>query len=191
MTTVAGLDEAGRGPLAGPVVAAAVVLPPESGEVRAAVTDSKKLAAKRREALAARIRESCPHGLGEADVGEIDLWNILAASQMAMARALDACPAQPDRALVDGNRTPALPCPAEAVVGGDASVPEIAAASILAKVARDARMAELARDHPGYGWERNQGYGTREHRDALARLGPTPHHRRSFKPVQRALSSQT
>jgi len=189
-TQTVGLDEAGRGPLAGPVVAAAVAIPADAAELRAAVTDSKKLSARQRERLAARIREACPHGIGLAEVAEIDTWNILAASHMAMARALSGCGVSPEKALVDGNRTPELPCPVECVVGGDASVAEIAAASILAKVDRDARMDALAAEHPGYGWARNRGYGTREHREALARLGPTPHHRRSFKPVRTALRSE-
>jgi len=187
-TARVGLDEAGRGPLAGPVVAAAVVIPAEADDLRAAVTDSKKLTARRRETLAARIHETCPHGIALADVAEIDTWNILAASHMAMARALAACGVTPEKALVDGNRAPDLPCPVECVVGGDASVAEIAAASILAKVDRDARMDALDAAHPGYGWARNRGYGTREHREALARLGATPHHRRSFKPVRQALN---
>lgn len=187
---IAGVDEVGRGPLAGPVMAAAVVIDPARlpSSVLGRLADSKALKPEVREELAAMIRECCSVGLGEATVAEIDTWNILHASHLAMARAVQALGTTPDQALVDGNQVPALPCPAECVIGGDATVPAIAAASIVAKVARDARMEALARDHPGYGWERNRGYATPEHRTALLRLGPCAHHRRSFAPVRELLS---
>ena len=195
---VIGLDEAGRGPWAGPVVAAAAWLDAERcpAALLRGLDDSKRLRPARRVELL-DILENCVArgaaalGLGEAGVAEIDDANILQASLRAMARAAADLTARsgrtPDAALVDGNKLPELPCPAEAVVGGDGLSLSIAAASILAKVTRDRRMAALARVHPGYGWERNQGYGTAEHRAALARLGVTPHHRRSFRPIREAL----
>jgi ribonuclease HII len=196
---VIGLDEAGRGPWAGPVMAAAAWLDPERcpAELRRGLDDSKRLSPKRRAELLVMLEESAACGtaalgLGEAGVAEIDEANILQASLRAMARAAADLAARsgrtPEAALVDGNRLPALPCPAQAVVGGDGLSLSIAAASILAKVSRDRRMAALAKAHPGYGWERNQGYGTAEHRAALARLGVTPQHRRSFRPVREALN---
>jgi ribonuclease HII len=181
---VAGVDEVGRGPLAGPVVAAAVVL--DLAAVPAGLADSKRLSPARRVVLAAEIRRSALVGLGIADVAEIDAINILQASMLAMTRAIAALPRVPDFALIDGNRSPrGLAVPAEAVVGGDARVVSIAAASIVAKVARDAMMAELDRDFPGYGWAANAGYPTPGHLEALRRLGTTPHHRRSFAPVHK------
>lgn len=193
-----GLDEAGRGPWAGPVVAAAAWLDPERcpAELRRGLDDSKRLSPARRAALLELLEHSAARGaaalgLGAAGVAEIDDVNILQATLRAMTRAAADLTARsgraPEAALVDGNRLPELPCPAEAVVGGDGLSLSIAAASILAKVTRDRRMAALARAHPGYGWERNRGYGTAEHREALARLGVTPHHRRSFRPVREAL----
>ncbi len=188
---VAGLDEVGRGPLAGPVVACAVVLPDDiDRDLLARLADSKALKPGVREGLDTEIRAVAEVGLGEASVAEIDTWNILQASHVAMARAVADLAHPPDHALVDGNRLPALPCPGEAVVGGDASVASIAAAGIIAKVARDAAMDRLDVEYPGYGWARNRGYGTAEHRRALTELGPSPHHRRSFKPV-RAVSVST
>ena len=195
---VIGLDEAGRGPWAGPVVAAAVWLDPQRcpAELLRGLDDSKRLSPARRAALLEMLEHSAARGaaalgLGAAGVAEIDDVNILQAALRAMTRAAADLTARsgraPEAALVDGNRLPELPCPAEAVVGGDGLSLSIAAASILAKVSRDRRMAALARDHPGYGWERNQGYGTAEHRAALARLGVTPEHRRSFRPVREAL----
>ena len=192
---VIGLDEAGRGPWAGPVVAAAAWLDPQRcpAELRRGLDDSKRLSPARRAELLEMLEDSATCGaaalgLGAAGVAEIDEVNILQASLHAMARAAADLAANsgraPEAALVDGNRLPDLPCPAEAVVGGDGLSLSIAAASILAKVTRDRRMAALALDHPGYGWERNQGYGTAEHRAALARLGVTPEHRRSFRPVR-------
>ena len=179
---IAGLDEVGRGPLAGPVLAAAVVLL----EPMIGLADSKTLSAKRREQLAFALTQPgrALIGLGAASAREIDALNILEATMLAMQRALARLPITPDLALVDGNRTPALPCPAEAVVGGDRRVPAIAAASIVAKVTRDRVMTRLDDRHPGYGWSNNAGYPTAEHRDALRRLGPCRHHRRSFAPVK-------
>ena len=182
---VAGVDEAGRGPWAGPVLAAAVVFgtggPPEP--LRAMITDSKLLKAEQRAALQPAILACSDAAVGVASVAEIDGMNILQATLLAMRRAVVRLRRVPDLALVDGNRAPPLPCAAQTVVGGDRSSLSIAAASIVAKVARDRLMARLALDHPGYGWERNAGYGTAEHRAGLARLGVTAHHRRSFRPI--------
>jgi ribonuclease HII len=185
---VAGIDEVGRGPLAGPVVAAALVLPDDlAPDLAGAIDDSKRLAPERRAGLAAALGAVCRIGFGEVSPAEIDRLNILAATLLAMRRAVDALGAPPpDHALVDGNRAPALSCSATPVVGGDRRCLSIAAASIVAKVRRDRLMAALAERHPGYGWERNAGYGTAEHLRALARLGATPHHRRSFAPVAAA-----
>jgi ribonuclease HII len=183
---IAGVDEAGRGPLAGPVVAAAVVLDP--ARAPAGLADGKALPAAVRDRLAADIAAAAEVGVGIASVEEIDVLNILRASLLAMERAVAALPTPPDLALIDGNRLPAgLPCPARAIVGGDATVAAIAAASIIAKVRRDAIMVALAQQFPGYGWERNKGYPVPAHRAALIRLGPTPHHRRSFAPVHKML----
>ncbi len=189
---VAGVDEAGRGPWAGPVVAAAVVLRPgaDLAPLLAAVDDSKKLAPARRAALVPLIRGAAFVGLGRAEVAEIDRLNILEATMLAMVRAVAGLAVRPDAALVDGNRAPALACPVRCVVGGDARSLSVAAASVVAKVWRDRLMADLARLHPGYGWERNAGYGTAEHRRALERLRPTPHHRRSFAPVRKIWDEQ-
>ncbi|MEK7819815.1 MAG: ribonuclease HII [Pseudomonadota bacterium] len=182
---IAGIDEAGRGPWAGPVVAAAVIL--DQAALPAALAegldDSKKLSAARREALFALLPEFARIGVGRAEVDEIDRLNILQATFLAMTRAAAALSSVPDLALVDGNRPPALACAVRCVVGGDGRSLSIAAASVVAKVTRDRVMTELALRHPGYGWERNAGYGTAEHQAALARLGPTPAHRRSFRPV--------
>ena len=186
---VAGVDEAGRGPWAGPVVAAAVMFaaagPPPA--LRATIDDSKRCAAPRRAALHAEILACADAAVGIASVAEIDSMNILQATLLAMRRAVVRLAAAPDLVLVDGNRTPRLSCPARAVVGGDRLSLSIAAASIVAKVTRDRLMARLAVDHPGYGWERNAGYGTAAHRAGLARLGPSPHHRRSFRPIRALL----
>lgn len=187
---VAGLDEAGRGPWAGPVVAAAVVLDLATlpADLLAGLDDSKKLTAARRAALFARLA-GCAHiGVGRAEVAEIDRLNILAATLLAMQRAVAALPFTPCLALVDGNRAPELPCPVRCVIGGDGRSLSIAAASIVAKVIRDRLMGELAALYPGYGWETNVGYGTPDHRRALLRLGVTPHHRRSFAPINKMLS---
>ncbi len=154
--------------------------------------DSKRLSPALREQLCRRLTAAGPGaarlGLGTASAAEIDTLNILEASLLAMSRAVDGLGLAPDAALVDGTRAPRLACPAQAVVKGDSRSTSIAAASIFAKVARDKHMVELARAHPGYGWERNRGYGTAEHRSALARLGVTPEHRRSFRPVREALN---
>ncbi|MDE0202168.1 MAG: ribonuclease HII [Rhodospirillaceae bacterium] len=189
---VAGVDEAGRGPWAGPVVAAAVVLdvgdlPPR---VRARITDSKLLTAEQRAALHPAILACADAAVGIASVAEIDSMNILHATMLAMRRAVARLAQVPDLVLVDGNRAPSLPCPVKTVVGGDRESLSIAAASIAAKVTRDRLMARLAADYPGYGWERNAGYGTAEHRAALARLGPCEHHRRSFRPIRELLEDQ-
>ena len=186
---IAGVDEAGRGPLAGPVVAAAVVLckPRPSG-----LDDSKKLSAGRRAALEATIKRRCHWAVGVADVEDIDRLNIFGATMLAMTRAVEALCARlgcdPLEVLVDGNLTPHGRCPewrwaARAIVGGDALEPCISAASIIAKEHRDALMREAARAHPHYGWDRNKGYGTPDHLAALREHGPTPLHRRSFSPV--------
>lgn len=186
---VCGVDEAGRGPLAGPVVAAAVILPcTPFPDWCAGINDSKRLKAAAREALFARIVAELPHGIGLATVPEIDDLNILQATFLAMRRAVDALPLRPALALIDGNRCPpGLPCRSVALVDGDALSLSIGAASILAKVTRDRIMSDLASRHPGYGWERNAGYGTAEHRAAINRLGVTPEHRRSFAPVSEQL----
>jgi len=186
---VAGVDEAGRGPLAGPVVAAAVILNPD--HIPAGLNDSKRLSAARREALAPLIRASSVWAVAHASVAEIDSLNILRASHLAMVRAVAALGVQPDLALIDGNLLPRdLPCPGQAIVGGDACSLSIAAASILAKVARDAIMQDLDRQHPGYGWARNAGYPSAGHRAALLALGPTPHHRLSFAPLRKMLCQE-
>ena len=186
---ICGIDEAGRGPLAGPVVAAAVVLAPDRPV--AGLRDSKQLSAAQRERLAGVIREcSLAWALGRAEPAEIDRLNILGATLLAMRRALEGLGLRPVRALVDGNRCPDLPCDCEAIVRGDASVPAISAASILAKVARDAEMLALDADWPGYGFAVHKGYPTRLHLEALARLGPSAVHRRSFGPVRRLLDGE-
>lgn len=186
---VIGVDEAGRGPLAGPVVAAACVLGPDTPP---GLDDSKKLSAKRRAALEPAIKASCHWALGQCEAEEIDRLNIFGATMLAMTRAVAAlCEAlgtEPDTVLIDGNLTPAgriagWRWPARAIVGGDALEPCISAASILAKEHRDRLMRAHAEVHPHYGWTRNMGYGTAEHLDALRRHGPSPLHRRSFAPV--------
>jgi ribonuclease HII len=184
---IAGVDEAGRGPLAGPVLAAAVILDPAAPIE--GLADSKRLTPGRREALARTIRQrALAWCVAEAGVEEIDRLNILRASLLAMRRAVAGLAPGPQRVRVDGNALPeGLGVPAEAVVGGDGRVPEIAAASILAKVARDARLAALDREFPGYGFARHKGYPTREHLAALERLGPSPAHRKRFAPVRRLL----
>lgn len=180
---IAGVDEAGRGPLAGPVVAAAVILCPGGIE---GLNDSKKLSAGRRDKLFAAIMEQSTVGIGIATVEEIDRLNILWATMLAMERAVEGLNADVSEVLVDGNRCPAWRWRSRAIVGGDATEPCISAASIIAKVTRDALMVEADRVYPGYGWASNKGYGAAVHMDALRRLGPTPLHRRSFAPVARA-----
>ena len=191
---VCGIDEAGRGPWAGPVVAAAVIL--DWARLPAALLDglddSKRLPRRRREALFALLAEGARAnrariGIGAASVAEIDRHNILRATHGAMARAVARLGVAPDHALVDGTGRPALTCPAHCVAGADGRSLSVAAASIVAKVTRDRIMAALDVPHPGYGFARNAGYGTAEHRAALMRLGVTPHHRRSFAPIHKIL----
>jgi len=184
---VCGVDEAGRGPLAGPVVAAAVILDPSNPIF--GLNDSKKLSAKRREALAIEIRaKALAWAVAEASVEEIDRINILQASLLAMQRAVNALGIAPERALIDGNRCPKLPCPAEAIVGGDGKVASIAAASILAKTVRDAGMLELHQRYSQYGFDRHMGYPTALHLESLKEHGVSPIHRRSYAPVARLLT---
>ena len=194
---IAGVDEAGRGPLAGPVVAAAAVIcKPLCDERLTRLDDSKKLSGKTRAMLEPVIRETCAFGIAVIEPAEIDRINIFAATMLAMTRAVEGLEqslrgqglAGPDHALIDGNMTPEGRCdewrwPARAIVGGDALEPAISAASILAKEHRDRIMREAAKQYPAYGWERNMGYGTKEHMAALKTHGPTPLHRRSFAPV--------
>jgi ribonuclease HII len=191
---VCGIDEAGRGPWAGPVVAGAVIL--DRGRLDPALArgldDSKKLSAPRRESLFAALKAGVEAGTvrmatGSATVEEIDKLNILQATFLAMGRACAALGRSPDHALVDGNGLPQLPCPATAIVKGDQRSLTIAAASIAAKVTRDTTMAALDTDYPGYGFARHAGYGTKAHREALERLGVTPHHRKSFAPIHNIL----
>lgn len=184
---VAGVDEVGRGPLAGPVTAAAVILDP--ARLPQGIDDSKRLTERARERLALEIRASAlAFAVAHASVEEIDALNILEASHLAMRRALTALSPAPQYALIDGNRLPkGLEIPAQTVVKGDAISLSIAAASILAKVERDAIMRELALANPGYGWEKNMGYPSAQHRVALEQQGVTPHHRRSFGPVRKML----
>lgn len=183
---IAGVDEAGRGPLAGPVVAAAVILDPE--HIPEGLNDSKLLSARKRAEVLEHIIAEAEVGVGLASVAEIDELNILRASHLAMCRAIDALRTRPDHVLIDGNLVPRdLTLPATAVVKGDSLSLSIAAASIVAKTRRDAIMWDLAQQYPGYGWERNQGYPTKCHKEALRNLGVTPHHRRSFKPVHNIL----
>jgi len=183
---ICGIDEAGRGPLAGPVVAAAVILPPR-GRPKG-LDDSKQLTAEAREELALKIRAIGIVGVGVASVAEIDEINILRASHLAMKRAFEALTQIPVAAIVDGNMAPDLPCPIECVIDGDVIVPIVSAASIIAKVERDRMMTELCAQYPGYGFSKHKGYGTPEHQEALARLGPSPIHRMSFKPVAAAVA---
>lgn len=182
---VAGIDEAGRGPWAGPVVAAAVIL--DAQAIPDGIADSKALDPEMRESLYSRIVATSVIGVGIADVERIDRDNILNATLWAMSEAVAALAVQPRVALVDGNRMPRLPCAGRALVKGDALCLSIAAASIVAKVTRDRLMIEQASRWPAYGFDRHKGYGTPEHRSALERLGATPLHRRSFRPVQLAL----
>ncbi len=191
---VAGIDEAGRGPWAGPVIAAAVVLDRERlpSELLDRIDDSKALSRNRRERVYADLRALVGRGvnigIGGASAAEIDRVNVLEATMLAMGRALRALDITPALALVDGNRAPELPCAVRTVVGGDGISLSIAAASIVAKVTRDGIMAELARRHPAFGWERNAGYGTAQHKEGLAIRGPTRHHRRSFAPIRRLMA---
>lgn len=182
---IAGVDEAGRGPLAGPVVAAAVIL--DRKKIPKGLNDSKQMTAEAREEAYARIMDCACVGVGDASVDEIDLVNIRQATHLAMARAVRALSPSAAFALVDGNDAPALPCRCDTLVGGDARSVSIAAASIIAKVTRDRMMRALHQEFPGYGWFTNKGYGTEEHLIALNRIGPCRHHRRSFAPVYQIL----
>jgi ribonuclease HII len=181
---IAGVDEVGRGPLAGPVLAAAVVLcRPVEG-----LADSKTLTARRRECIARELADAAWIGIGAASTAEIERLDVLRASLLAMQRAVARLPIRPARVVVDGNRAPELSIPVDCIVGGDALVPEIMAASIVAKVLRDKLMARLDSRWPGYGFAANAGYPTAAHRAALRLLGPCPHHRRTFRPVAEALA---
>jgi len=179
---VAGVDEAGCAPLAGPVVAAAIIL--DRNKYPRGIDDSKNLPLEAREALYSRLVKCAAYGVGVASVEEIDSINIYWARMLAMTRAVEALGVEPAWVLVDGNATPRWKRPSKAIVGGDAKCRSIAAASIIAKVSRDRMMAEWAGEYPGYGWETNRGYGTPEHYRALNALGLTPLHRRSFAPVR-------
>ncbi len=191
LSPVCGVDEAGRGPWAGPVVAGAAILDPETlpEDLRLGLDDSKKLKVDKREALFDRLKDHAIIAIGIASVEEIDRLNILQATMLAMTRALENLAVKPGMVLVDGNRLPSLPCPGISIVKGDGRSLSIAAASIVAKVTRDAIMAELAISHPGYGWQHNAGYGTKKHQQGLAEFGITEHHRRSFAPIRRLLES--
>ncbi len=185
---IAGVDEVGRGPLLGPVVAAAVILPVDHQIV--GLKDSKKLSEKQRQRLAEAIRTAAvAWALGRAEAEEIDRINILQATLRAMQRAIEALPVRPDQVLVDGPIVPLLTMPARGIVHGDALEPVISAASILAKVARDAEMLEMATHYPAYGIDRHKGYPTPEHLQALQRWGVLPEHRRSFAPVARVVAA--
>ncbi|UOD49361.1 ribonuclease HII [Orrella daihaiensis] len=184
---VAGVDEAGRGPLAGDVYASAVILDP--GRVIEGLTDSKKLTERRRDQLAMTIRErAMAWAIGSASVEEIDQMNILQATMLAMQRAVSGLGQVPDEVLIDGNRTPKLDVPTRAIVKGDLTEPAISAASILAKTARDAALLELHEQYPLYGFDQHKGYGTALHLERLRQYGPCPAHRRSFAPVRECLS---
>ncbi|MEQ6249728.1 ribonuclease HII [Sulfitobacter sp. HNIBRBA3233] len=185
-TRIAGVDEVGRGPLAGPVTAAAVVLDP--ARIPDGINDSKQLSRKRREALHEVLMEVADVSVAHATVAEIEEHNILRASHIAMRRALAGLRVPADYCLIDGNRLPeGLNLPGLPVVKGDTRSLSIAAASIMAKICRDCVMLSLAQQHPGYGWETNMGYGSKSHMSALQKLGPTPHHRRTFAPVHKML----
>lgn len=185
---VAGVDEVGRGPLAGPVVTAAVILDPANPI--AGLRDSKALSAAQRERLAIEVRaKALAWSLGRAEVEEIDQLNILYATMLAMQRAVAGLSVAPTKVLIDGNRCPALPYPAEAIVKGDQSVPAICAASIIAKVARDREMVAFDQTYPGYGFAKHKGYPSPVHLKALQQLGVTPIHRRSYAPVQRVMAN--
>ncbi len=184
---VAGVDEVGRGPLAGPVVTAAVIL--DSRHVINSLDDSKRLSEKKRQQLDQEIRDhALSFSIGRAEVEEIDELNILQATMLAMQRAVAGLDVSPGKILVDGNRVPQFPCQAEAIVGGDGLIAEISAASIIAKVYRDNLMAELHQQYPLYGFDSNKGYPTRKHREALITYGVTPCHRQSFAPVRNAMN---
>lgn len=182
---VAGIDEAGRGPWAGPVVAASVIL--DKNQIIQGINDSKKLTRAKRELLFEQLVQHAKVGVGIASVDEIDTLNILGATRLAMQRSYNALPAKADIILVDGNQLPDIKGNLQAVIGGDALCISIAAASIIAKVTRDRIMKNLAKEFPYYGWEHNVGYGTRLHRESLAKSGITPHHRKTFAPIRKML----
>lgn len=184
---VAGVDEAGRGPWAGPVVAAAVIFVP--GNIPAGLNDSKKLSEPRREELFEEIIAVSDFGVGIVSVEQIEQLNILKATFRAMEHAVEALAIKPDYALVDGNKIPQLKCPGEAIVKGDGRCVSVAAASIVAKVTRDRIMRDMAQTFPGYGFERHKGYGTAQHQAALKSLGPCPHHRKTFAPIRALLET--
>ena len=187
---ICGVDEVGRGPLAGPLVAAAVIL--DRGVIPEGIRDSKTLTKKRLAALAALIRETAVVGIGSVEAAELDRIGLTAANDRAMVRAVAALSVRPDLALTDGKRAPqGMPCAVHPIIKGDSKSLSIAAASIVAKVFRDDLMRDLARQYPGYGWETNAGYGTAWHREALISLGITPEHRRCFAPVQRLVSEES
>ena len=185
---ICGVDEVGRGPLAGPVIAAAVILDPTNIPLH--LNDSKKLSAKKQEELNEVILATSECAYGEASLEEIDELNILHASMLAMSRAVGNLPRKVDHVLVDGNRIPMLDAPATAVIKGDQKSVSIAAASIIAKIKRDFLMKNLAKIHPEYGWERNSGYGTREHIEALNLVGPSRFHRKSFAPIRDLMTQE-
>lgn len=185
---VAGIDEAGRGPWAGPVVAAAVIL--DMSNIPDGIKDSKKLSSKKREFLFNQIYSTCKVGVGIIDEKQIDEINILEATKLAMRLAIENLPQLPDIALVDGNQPPRLPCVVRTVINGDNKSISIAAASIIAKVTRDRIMLNLHSSFPQYGWDRNAGYGTKEHQQRLFEFGITQHHRRSFAPIRKMLNEE-
>ncbi len=188
-TVIAGVDEVGRGPWAGPVTACAVILDPTN--IPDGLNDSKKLSAKAREYLFSQIIETASVSIAHVSVEDIDRINILQASLLAMEKAIAGLITPADYALIDGNKTPRnLACPSEAIVRGDGKSASIAAASIVAKVTRDRMMVALSQQFPGYGWETNAGYGTKLHQEGLNALGVTPHHRRSFKPIHKILCGE-
>lgn len=186
---IAGVDEVGRGPLAGPVVAACVIIPEKSLPWLSSIRDSKKLSSKSRVELSGLIKDHCIWSIAECDVDIIDSINILQATMKAMTDAVKSCSVQPDYVYIDGNRLPQdLPCDGEYVIKGDDKIVEIAAASIIAKVHRDKIMEQYANEFHEYGWQNNSGYGTRKHIEAIQKHGVTIHHRRSFAPVKKALA---
>lgn len=188
-SAIVGVDEVGRGPWAGPVTAAAVILDPHN--IPGGLNDSKKLTAAKRARLYDEIIKVARWSVVHVSVEEIDALNILQASLLAMTRAVASLPVKPDYALIDGNKLPKdLPCPAQAIVGGDGKSLSISAASIVAKITRDRLMESLAQQYPGYGWETNSGYGTKMHQNGLQNLGVTPFHRRSFKPIHKILCEE-
>jgi len=189
LAPVVGVDEAGRGPWAGPVVAGAAILDIETipDDLRLGLDDSKKLNSDKREILFSLLRDHAKTGVGIASVQEIDHINILQATMLAMTRCVENLGVTPGMILVDGNRLPDWSYASQAIIKGDGRSLSIAAASIVAKVSRDHIMADLAKDHPQYGWQRNAGYGTKQHQQGLAEFGVTEHHRRSFKPIRKIL----